>query len=79
MTCPVCEDTKLKCIESRPRHTGTYRRYVCPKCAQRYSTLELFESKADNAVTAALQEQNTIPAPRVDNIRDRLEHPWKYK
>jgi transcriptional regulator NrdR family protein len=80
MTCPVCNE-KLKCVESRPRNHSTYRRYMCPKCGQRYTTTELFENSeyAPPLKVSSVKKVITVPKMSQKEIKDRLEHPWKYK
>ena len=40
MTCKACNQ-KMRCIDSRPHHRGTYRRHWCESCLGRASTIEV--------------------------------------
>lgn len=39
MKCPECS-AKTKCLETRAKTLGTYRRYQCPECKTKLTTME---------------------------------------
>ena len=52
-----CDHKGRKCINSRAREEFRYRRYECPKCNSRYSTIEIIIEDIDllgkNAINVA--------------------------
>jgi transcriptional regulator NrdR family protein len=73
MICPNC-GIKLKCVESRARGVdGTYRRYACPKCDRRFTSMEHLAGAIEEPGAKAKKIELTQ-----EEIHRRLHRPGRY-
>ena len=42
MNCPRCKSRMCRCVDSRQRRGGRYRRYACQGCGEKFSTIERY-------------------------------------
>lgn len=76
----ACAHQRRRCVDSRPRPEGRYRRFACDDCGTRFSTIEVeveFRGTVDETIAAYRRRQLGELAPRqiadLQVARARLE------
>lgn len=81
MTLPLidpgaCTHYHAKCIDSRPKDGYRIRRYLCARCGERWTTVEVRVDvgKYDRGAMAALEEKLSLKAAekQLESVKDAI-------
>jgi transcriptional regulator NrdR family protein len=71
MTCPNC-GKRLSCLETRSTSMRTRRRYKCPECEMRYTSVEdLISDKTDQPKFTKVDEPIGLTADEIHRLLHR--------